>query len=201
MENQLYCRLDDTLKIVEYPVYTIHIINRGYPFEWYTPVYSSPLPNITEYQSIISTPQVMIDHNGKPYVTLQHSTHRKPYDALVKLLPENDNEIDLGSDLVKEIKAEVTVRVQARLDNFAATKGYGDERTAPIEGAAKFAIGDDPKFGPEGRYCVKRAGETWRSLYTYMEQVMLGTAPFPREFKTVEENLPTLSWDEVDYSQ
>ncbi len=201
MEHNLYCRISETGQIIEYPVYRQHIINRAHPFEWYTPVYESPVPTTDEFQTIQSTPLVAISSSGSYFVTLQHKVVMKQYEALVKQLPENDVDIDLGSPLVTAIKAAIVAKIEQNLNAFAAQKQYGSEKTEPIEAAAKYAVGNDPRFGPEGRYIVDKVGATWRSLYAYMEKVTLGTEPFPREFKAVEENLPTLSWDEVDYTQ
>ena len=201
MEHNLYCRLSETGQIIEYPVYHQHIINRHHPLEWYTPVFTSPLPAIDEFQVIVSTPLVAIDANGKHFVTLQHKVTMAQYESLVTQLPENDAEIDLGSPLVTAIKSSIITKIEANLNAFAAQKQYGSEKTEPIEAAAKYAVGTDPRFGPEGRYIVDKVGETWRSLYAYMEKVTLGTEPFPREFTAVQQQLPVLNWDDVDYTK
>lgn len=85
-------------------------------------------------------------------------------------------------------------KTQQRLDTFAAGRGYGDHRTAPIVSACSYATSNHPKYGAEGRYCVAIREATWDALYALMAAVKAGEAPMPAGFEDVEPLLPELTW-------
>ena len=92
------------------------------------------------------------------------------------------------------IKQEITYRVQQRLDDFAATRNYGDERTAPIVSACSYASSNHPKYGVEGRYCVEIREQTWDKVYEIEAEVLAGTRPMPLSYSEIEPELPALVW-------
>lgn len=89
----------------------------------------------------------------------------------------------------EEIQADVVLRTQTRLDNFARTRAYDG-----ILSACTYATSAVPKFSTEGQYAVAARDATWAALYTLMAEVQSGTRPMPTGFADVEPLLPTLEW-------
>lgn len=87
------------------------------------------------------------------------------------------------------IQEVVTVATQARLDDFAKTRGYDN-----ILSACTYASSPVARFAAEGQCCVKARDTTWAALYTLMEEVQAGTRPMPGSFSDVEPLLPSLGW-------
>jgi len=94
-----------------------------------------------------------------------------------------------AEEIANRIKAEITTAVQARLDDFAKTRGYDG-----ILSACTYATSGVPKFAAEGQACVDGRDATWATLYTIMESVSAGTRPMPSGYADVEADLPVLVW-------
>jgi len=90
----------------------------------------------------------------------------------------------------------VTKRAVARLNAFAETRSYGDEQTSAIVSACSYAASTHPRYGAEGRYCMKVREETWDALYSIMADVLAGNRPMPSSFEEIEPELPILNWPE-----
>ena len=192
----LFCRLDADNNIIEYPLYRQHIINRGEPFEWYTPVNKQKEPTVGEFQYLNSKPRVMVLDN-KPYVILEYTVVDLPLEALFRQLPEEVT--DFTSPLVKKIMTLIEARIQKRLDDFAMTKGYGLVQgtvvVPPLLSAISYADGTNPVTSAEGKRCRELRDQTWNAAYTHTSEVLQGLKPFPKSFKEVEEVLPELTWE------
>lgn len=89
----------------------------------------------------------------------------------------------------QQIRAEITDAVQARLDAFAATRGYDN-----IVSACSYATSAHAKYGPEGRYCVAAREATWDALFAIEAEVVAGTRPMPYGYDSIESDLPVLTW-------
>lgn len=89
----------------------------------------------------------------------------------------------------EQIQAEIVSATQARLDDFAKTRGYDG-----ILSACTYATSTIPKFAAEGQYCVGARDATWGALYALMDDVMAGKWQMPAEFADVEPLLPALGW-------
>jgi len=89
----------------------------------------------------------------------------------------------------QQIKDEITVEVQERLDAFARTRGYDD-----IVSACSYAVSQHPKYGVEGRYCVEAREDTWDVLFQIEDDVVADIRPMPRSYADIEADLPVLAW-------
>lgn len=87
------------------------------------------------------------------------------------------------------IRSRITRRVQQRLDDFAATRGYDN-----IVSACSYATSQHAKYGPEGRYCVTAREDTWDVMFQIEASVVAGTRPMPRSYEEIEPDLPVLAW-------
>jgi len=93
-----------------------------------------------------------------------------------------------------QIRNEIIQAVQNRLDDFAATRGYGDDRTSPIVSACSYSSSSHPKYGPEGRYCLQAREDTWDKVFEIEAAVLSGVRPMPISYAEIEAELPALVW-------
>lgn len=89
----------------------------------------------------------------------------------------------------KALQASIVAATQARLDDFARTRGYDD-----IKSASDYAGCSVPKFDVEGTYCRDARALTWAKLYDMLAEVQAGTRPMPSGYADVEPELPALTW-------
>lgn len=89
----------------------------------------------------------------------------------------------------QQIKAEITDAVQARLDTFAAARGYDN-----IVSACSYATSAHAKYGPEGRCCVGAREATWDALFAIEAAVVAGEREMPRSYDDIAAELPALNW-------
>lgn len=87
------------------------------------------------------------------------------------------------------LQQSIVDSTQARLDGFAATRGYGS-----ILSACTYATSAVPKFKSEGQYCVDARDMTWAKLYEMLAEVQAGTRPVPTGYADIEPELPALEW-------
>jgi len=99
--------------------------------------------------------------------------------------------IDPPAPTLVQIIDGFTTSIQARLDDFARTRGYDG-----ILSLASYATDPDPKFSAEGQYGVDARSTTWAKSYEIMEAVKAGTRPMPT-FAEIEVELPVLAWPTV----
>lgn len=86
------------------------------------------------------------------------------------------------------ILAEVTRAVQARLDAFAATRGYDG-----ILSACTYAGSGVPRLAAEGQCAVNLRDATWGACYSIMAAVQAGQRALPTVDDVLAE-LPALGW-------
>lgn len=89
----------------------------------------------------------------------------------------------------KQIEAEITAAVQARLDDWAKTRNYDG-----ILSACTYATSTVPKFAAEGQAAVVARDATWNAMYALLEDVQGGTHPMPTGYADVEPIMPSLEW-------
>jgi hypothetical protein len=88
----------------------------------------------------------------------------------------------------KEQQRMIEDAIQARLDEFARTRGYDD-----ILSAATYATDPDPQYSCEGQYAVTARSATWRKWFEILAEVAAGQRPMPTVDEALAE-LPVLEW-------
>jgi hypothetical protein len=197
--STVYARIQDG-KILEYPVYPIHITNRAHPLDWYTPVLFTAQPDTDEFhyareQLAVSPDQqsVVATYTIEPY-TLDSLFMRIPLpeglepDQLDPIASDRPTEAPTP-ELIERIQQLILERVQTKLDNFAATRGYSG-----ILSACSYVGSTNPKFKAEADQCIILRDATWAALYTYLANITAGTEPLPYKYQLVEAKLPELAW-------
>lgn len=87
------------------------------------------------------------------------------------------------------VREDIIQKVQARLDDFAKTKGYDG-----ILSACTYATDPNPIFSAEGIYCVNQRSATWAKCYEILTEVQIGVRPMPSGYADIEAELPALTW-------
>ncbi len=112
-----------------------------------------------------------------------------PWHRVVEGAPVNNVQAWVQEPMTSdEIIGICTNAVQARLDDFAASRGYDG-----ILSACTYATSVVPKFQSEGQYCVNARDTTWATCYTLLAEVQAGQRAMP----TLDDLmilLPTLAW-------
>lgn len=97
--------------------------------------------------------------------------------------------IDSIGELTFEARLAVyTDAIQARLDDFARTRGYGS-----ILAACSYATSTVPRFLLEGQYCVGLRDQTWVQCYAILDAVQAGEREIPSLDELLAE-LPVPQW-------
>lgn len=95
----------------------------------------------------------------------------------------------------KAIENLISRKVQKRLDDFAHTRGYGDERgNGAIVSACSYALSNNPTRAAEAAYCISARDETWDAVFVIKAAVVGGTRSMPVSYEEIESELPTLTW-------
>jgi hypothetical protein len=87
------------------------------------------------------------------------------------------------------VQAAMTASIQARLDAFAASRGYDD-----MLSACTYATSSTDRFRVEGQYCVDARDATWTTAYAILAEVLAGERPIPASIADIEADLPALEW-------
>jgi hypothetical protein len=89
----------------------------------------------------------------------------------------------------EQIKTEIIVATQQRLDDFAKTRNYDG-----IVSLCTYASSPSAKFKAEGQYGVDVRDASWTKLYEILAEVEAATRPMPTSYSDIESELPTLAW-------
>ena len=87
------------------------------------------------------------------------------------------------------IKNQISLSVQKRLDDFAKTRGYDG-----ILSACTYSNSPTQKFAVEGQYCLDQRDATWAALTQLLSEIEAGTRPLPSSYEDIEGDLPQLVW-------
>ena len=93
------------------------------------------------------------------------------------------------AEKLEQLKSSIISQVQARLNDFAKTRGYDD-----ILSACTYATSTITKFQTEGQYCVTVRDNTWNMLYTILADIENGIRSIPTGYSDIESELPQLEW-------
>lgn len=117
---------------------------------------------------------------------VEWETYRAYYKAGGVILPEDPPVVVPPS--IDELRAQLTIAVQAHLDSIAKERGYDD-----ILSCATYATSTNPQFAGEGQACVSWRDAVWGACYAIMADVLAGNRPVPSEGELLAE-LPAMAW-------
>jgi len=201
MEQQVYARIVEG-RIVEYPVYEIHIKNRAHPMDWYTPVIYLEKPSFDDrIETIREELQITGKHVVASYVIVPMSV-----DAILNKLfypngrhnianpteevqPENITVATIDPFLLNKVAQKVSLEIGEELDRFVKERNYDDVRSC-----VSYTNSTNPQFKAEADRVIALRDQTYGALYAYLSDVTAGNAPLPKSSQDFRQNLPALTW-------
>lgn len=136
-----------------------------------------------------------VDECPKDYTKVFSKDHPVMIDGVWRQgwAEKNANKKELA-EMQAAMFANLTEAVARRIDAFAATRGYGDEKTSPIIAACSYAASEHERYGAEGRYCMKARENTWDAFYKIQSAVLASEREMPQSLEDIEAELPVLAW-------
>ena len=190
-------------KIVEFPVYRLHIKNRALPMIWFiqaTEMEKPELPAFSCYEEHVDLQagKVIVSYTTRPY-TLEELLHQ--------LTIGTDRELDLGEPaelpkfseidplMVQRIYSLASDYITAKLVAFAATRGYGNEKVDAFTSLASYKDSAVDKFNSEALRGLSLRDQAWANLLTYFQKVSMELLPIPTAISDIDALIPELTWE------
>lgn len=193
--DKVYGRVEGD-KVVEYPVYPIHIKTRAHPLSMYVEVLFDKRPEIPEFFSLkenvyVERGDIRVSYDVLPF----------PLHTLLRLATEDSNNIDLleakdvlasevDQALVKRIVTLINGYIQTKLDAFANERGYDNVVTLisyETSGVKEYKA--DAKKGKEMR------DQVWSATTAYVNDILADAKPIPKSITEIDEALPSIAWE------
>jgi hypothetical protein len=192
---EIYGKVEDG-KVIEYPVYKEHIINRSHPFEWYSKVIYADQPELAvdEYAKEILTVGVGIINCSYTIekLSLQALLVKagRSSDGLTKVLAK-----DLDPILLAKVIEYVLQYSSNRLELFVKSKGYDSVLSAI---SYKDSLVD--KYKSEANQVIIMRDNLWNTLLTYVDSVKSGSVDFPVSTVDIDKVIGSFSFTELTTS-
>lgn len=84
--------------------------------------------------------------------------------------------------------------IQKILDDEAATKGYGDEKTAPSVAIVSYVDDLNLRFATEAKDFKDWRSKVWSAAYSYLSEIESGHIAMPENFEKLKELVPKIVW-------
>lgn len=190
---KIFARIKDG-KIVEYPVYELHIRNRKHPENLYVECVFDTKPVVPEFHYL--TENKLIENN-KVYVS--YKVLPVPLEGLLKKLsptPQPGQQpislaiTDVKPEFVERVIVLAKEHVQSLLDKFAAQKGFDG-----MSSLVSYKDSTIPEWASQATIGIAKRDATWSGLYTYLNKVNTGVEPLPTTVEDIIQELPALTWE------
>lgn len=192
----VFARVTDG-KVVEYPVYRIHIRNRAHPLSYYHRVVDAGAPAPDEFGTVDQTLEVHPDNTVHVVYTKRPLTlaeilrtfqAQNPEDPMAPMAAKSISDIDPAT--VQHVYSLAGDYVSVKLDEFARTKRYND--FIHLTGYRYSAI---PSFTAEAMRGYTLRDQIWSNLLNYFTQVTTGAVPVPTSIADVDALIPAMTWE------
>ena len=191
----LFARIKDG-KIIEFPVYRLHIKNRAHPIDWYTPVKEigkeETLPPFSYQQRTVELVgiEVIATYTTKEYslAELLNQLNRGMDPVLGREVQAPKIE-ELDPALVAQVYKLTSEYATSKLNAFAQERGYDNIYTLCDYRDSMF-----DKFRIEGLRGYQLRDQVWIALTTYFEEVQNGTKPVPVSISEIDAVFPAMTW-------
>lgn len=90
-----------------------------------------------------------------------------------------------------------TAAIQQYLNAEAASRGYGDERTAPSVAICTYVGDPNPKFAQEAEAFKVWRSKVWTACEEFVVKVATGQETMPADIEQVKRMLPAMVWPAV----
>lgn len=183
-------------KIIEFPVYRLHIKNRAHPIDWYTPVKEigkeETLPPFSYQQRTVELVgvEVIATYTTKEYslAELLNQLNRGMDPVLGREVQAPKIE-ELDPALVAQVYKLTSEYATSKLNAFAQERGYDNIYTLCDYRDSMF-----DKFRIEGLRGYQLRDQVWIALTTYFEEVQNGTKPVPVSISEIDAVFPAMTW-------
>lgn len=183
-------------KIIEFPVYRLHIKNRAHPIDWYTPVKEigkeETLPPFSYQQRTVELVgvEVIATYTTKEYslAELLNQLNRGMDPVLGREVQAPKIE-ELDPALVAQVYKLTSEYATSKLNAFAQERGYDNIYTLCDYRDSMF-----DKFRIEGLRGYQLRDQVWIALITYFEEVQNGTKPVPVSISEIDAVFPAMTW-------
>ena len=192
----VFARVTDG-KVVEYPVYRIHIRNRAHPLSYYHRVVDAGAPTPDEFGTVDQTLEVHPDNTVHVVYTKRPLTLSEILrtfkvqnikDPMASVEAKPISEIDPAT--VQHVYSLAGDYISVKLDEFARTKQYKD--FVHLTGYRYSAI---PSFAAEAMRGYTLRDQIWANLLGYFTEVTSGAVPVPTSIADIDAVIPNLTWD------
>ena len=192
----VFARVTDG-KVVEYPVYRIHIRNRAHPLSYYHRVVDAGAPTPDEFGTVDQTLEVHPDNTvhvvySKRPLTLSEILRtfkvQNIKDPMASVEAKPISEIDPAT--IQHVYSLAGDYISVKLDEFARTKQYKD--FIHLTGYRYSAI---PSFAAEAMRGYTLRDQIWANLLGYFTEVTSGAVPVPTSIADIDAVIPSLTWD------
>lgn len=193
----LFCRLDGD-KIVEYPVYRLHIRNRAHPVSFYTPMVKGERPAPDAHGTVDETLEIAADRS---HVTVVYTKRPMTLQEILQTFVVRNEEdplapptavsiTDVSPETVGYVHGLAGDYVSVKLDEFARSKQYKD--FVHLTSYRDSAI---PNFAAEAIRGYTLRDQIWANLLQYFNQVLAGTVPVPTSIADIDALIPAMTWN------
>ena len=192
----VFARVTDG-KVVEYPVYRIHIRNRAHPLSYYHRVVDAGAPTPDEFGTVDQTLEVHPDNTVHVVYTKRPLTLSEILrtfkvqnikDPMASVEAKPISEIDPAT--IQHVYSLAGDYISVKLDEFARTKQYKD--FIHLTGYRYSAI---PSFAAEAMRGYTLRDQIWANLLGYFTEVTSGAVPVPTSIADIDAVIPNLTWD------
>lgn len=190
-QNTVYCRIVDG-KIVEYPVFPVHIANRNHPVEMYTLVFFEEKPSVSRFQEA----QEKIRLVAGKYPVVEYVVNDLSFEQIVSQLKAEaageDGLIDVAKldiPTIQHISDLCDERMGQELDNFVSTRRYKN-----VDSMAKYYDSTVDAFRVESLHVRQLCEQVYAALISYLELVLAKQEPFPETWSAIMAKVPELKW-------
>ena len=189
-------------KIIEYPVYRLHIKNRAHPLSWYTPVIEKAKPELPAFNCYTQAVEVKdgfieLSYSVRPY-TLQELLSQlriMPSGEDPEAQPTAVSVADVDAAMIQQIYGLASNYVTDQLVAFAATRGYGTAGVDAFTSLMTYADSQIEKFRVEALRGKSLRDQAWANMLTYFSKVTSGEVPIPTSMEDIDVLIPELTWE------
>lgn len=182
----MYAKIQNNT-VIEYP-YELTNIQREFPH--------TSFPSVLGDTFLQNIGIVNVVTKGKP--NFNKTTHK-----IVELTPTYNNVKDQWeqsfdavpiteqefNDAITQIITNISLEVQKRLDDFAATRYYDG-----ILSLCTYSNSAITKFKNEGKYGITIRDQTWDKVYKIFGDAQSGLRAIPMTYSEIESELPIPTW-------
>lgn len=197
-DTEVYARVSDG-KIVEYPVFALHIRNRAHPFDWYTKVEFQEKPVVPEFHNLKENLSITLGHVVASYEIIPQTINEVLYNLhhpngtppMPGEEPPAVTIAEVPPAVIQRVAKLATDKVEQRLNAWANTRNYES-----ILSAVSYVNSPIPNFQADSQKAVQVRDTSWVALYQYLDKVTSSQVPVPKTFEDdIEPHLPVPSWD------